>query len=467
MKFHEVLSEIIDVHSVRSVDICEKLGLKKAYLSRIRSGSLVPPNFDVIDKIAGMLNVSADEYSRLAYAYQEEKTVKKYSESSKAFTTLYCISMPTPCDSIDRLQLSNGQFFCDEEAVKKALIKVAASAERTLKLYYRPEHDKIIDVFGGLVLNVKDGFEWLIPLEKTSESSELNMDSFINAIIVILSKKAEIKGQYIHIEEYPEYSVFPYYIANEKEILLFSRNCQNALYLNSAESVRLHCKSFDSIFNNSIPFMKLYDDISTFLVDFDSIMHFKNSNSKPDIYIIEKYPCIVFDLKYTELESHAAKSNDSIDLAKMYEGFMQKCSVDIGKIYNIFSDSGLNNFLTAEEYYEFKYGLSKSLSKELRFNALKNLLDNSSFSDNYNPMIIRLPIVNSTNVHTINIWSDGKMLIMFDLNGKYYIALLNENSIVKAFLDYLRMLIKCGLIRSKEETLEIMSKSLDEMKKQK
>ena len=51
MKFNEVLNEIIDIHSVRSVDICEKLGLKKAYLSRIRSGSLVPPDFEIIDKI--------------------------------------------------------------------------------------------------------------------------------------------------------------------------------------------------------------------------------------------------------------------------------------------------------------------------------------------------------------------------------------------------------------------------------
>lgn len=58
--------------------------------------------------------------------------------------------------------------------------------------------------------------------------------------------------------------------------------------------------------------------------------------------------------------------------------------------------------------------------------------------------------------HCINLWSTGKMLLMFDFEDSYRLVLLQENTIVSAIIEYFRALRKAEAVRTKEETLEIM-----------
>ena len=67
-------SKVINAQNAKAVDICSSKGIKKSYLSRIRSGTLLPPDFGIIVDIARSIDGSEEEYRSLVSAYYEAKS---------------------------------------------------------------------------------------------------------------------------------------------------------------------------------------------------------------------------------------------------------------------------------------------------------------------------------------------------------------------------------------------------------
>ena len=85
VQFSELLDQILLAHNVRSSEICNALGLKKAYFSRIRNGTLIPPSFDLVDEIRNVVGMTDEEYKKLTFAYQAENADGRYQSATKRF----------------------------------------------------------------------------------------------------------------------------------------------------------------------------------------------------------------------------------------------------------------------------------------------------------------------------------------------------------------------------------------------
>lgn len=464
MEFYELLNEFMDRHSVRAVDLCTKLDLKKAYFSRIRNGTLLPSDYQLVYDLAKLMQLTAEESKALTLAYQASKTNTKCGLAYKAFNKLYEIEMPVErgrSDVCHNTSLSNGRLLSGSDEVINAAVGVMLSAKEKICLFLKPEHDELMNALSETALNTA-ALKWLMPMEQGTKSSEHNMDSFVNAIPVLLSGRTDLRGHYVHLEEYFSSLAFPYYIVNESELLLFSRDLNNGLYLNEADTVGYYIRAFDENFENGIQFMKLYNELDTFFAEYDSIMDFRSNSSQIDIYVVEKNPCISQEVGTDDIQAHIAEEHRSQQTANAYIQLLRRGYSDITTIYSIFTEDGLQEYLDSEEYYEIGSHLSEPLTKDFRLDALNKMMSYSAVSDNYVPMIVRLPIFDKTNLDLINMWSDGKMIGLFNFKDSFSILLLNEASIVSSFLDYYRMLIKCGLVRTKEDTLELMQKRIDE-----
>ena len=464
MKFNEVLDTIISSHSVRSIDICNELGIKKSYLSRIRSGSLIPPDFGLIDDIAKMLDVSPEEYRRLAYTYQEIKADKKYQTAYKAFNKLYgfdpkCIHYTV--DVKKKLSLTNGQGIYSSNEVRDAILDIIGSGSK-LCFFYSPKGSELTEHIAAKITASAVEVEWLILLEKTNGISNTNIEILSDSLPLIFAGGVHIKSVYFDIKEVLELFNFPFYIASEDELLMFNVKADSAIYFNSSETVNKFRERFSSRFSDAVSFISAEKDISGFFTHYEDTMHFSQTAKGTEFYIIEKNPCILFEVNTSDVTEYIRDIEDAREIALKYMVFLQKSSNNVDITYNLFSSEGLGEIVNNNIYYEISPKLTKPIPKEFRCGALSKLVDFANFEEKFQPLIIRLPIFDKTYVSTVNLWSDGKMIVFYSTDTSTEILMVNEKSIVTAFIDYYRTLIKSGLIKSKAETLIDIRKALDD-----
>ena len=74
--------------------------------------------------------------------------------------------------------------------------------------------------------------------------------------------------------------------------------------------------------------------------------------------------------------------------------------------------------------------------------------------------MMRLPFKTESPLILINLWIDGKMLILYEFGEKSYILMAQDKSITDGFISYMEMMQSCGLIASSEETVREMEKLL-------
>lgn len=412
-----------------------------------------------------MLNVSADEYSSLAYAYQREKADRKHSEAFTAFNKLYGYDPSvnvelSPYDD-KTLTLTNGKTVSGSNDIKRAIYRIISAAEGKVRIFFRPESSEITEFIAACIRSAGVSSEWLIPLENTEKSSDLNMKIFVDMLPAVFTENAVIKGVHTDIGKWLDLSVYPFYIAGSSELISFGSSSDPGLYINSPETVSLYQDRFSRSFSASELFIVMKNNITDFLSSYNSIMDFDNNSAGSEMYIIEKNPCILFDVDLHDIFEYVADLDGAYSIAMSYMKFLQKGFNNIEVTYNLFSADGLDEMINAEEYYELTAYLTKPLPKNFRIRSLNKVAEYSSCEKNFMPLEIRLPIFDKTSVRAINIWSDGKMLIYYNNGSGFNILMLNEKSIVSSFIDYYKTLMKCGLVKSKDETINDIKAALE------
>ena len=62
MRFGETVSYYLISLDMQASELCEKTGLSKSYISKLRSGDVAEPTFDKALKIIDALGVDVDEF---------------------------------------------------------------------------------------------------------------------------------------------------------------------------------------------------------------------------------------------------------------------------------------------------------------------------------------------------------------------------------------------------------------------
>ncbi|HBB19442.1 MAG TPA: hypothetical protein DCZ62_03265 [Ruminococcus sp.] len=463
MRSHLILDKLIQKSSAKAVDICSRLNIKKAYLSRIRSGTLLPPSFDILDDIAKLLGITSEEYRQLAYAYQADKADSKYREVCKAFNFLYSFDPETETEIPSVSSSSspvNGQALKGRGVVFGAVKQIIGEKSDVQILWY-PSESRLCDLLAAQIKKSLASAEWLVPLEKVRGSSDANIECFLNIMPVIFSGNVRARRTYIDIDEWRSLLCYPYYIMNERELLLISPGADSAVYFDDPEICTEYHRRFSECYAASPVFMEVCRELTDFLECYDSVFDFSHVSQNTELFIIEKNPCILFDVKTNDIVDHIQDFEGAQELAFKYMEFLAIGASNMETVYSFFSHEGLEELINADVYYEITPQLSKPISTDFRRNALKRLVEYSSAENRFLPLVIRLPIFDKTKVRALNLWSDGKMLVCYDNETSIDILMVNENSIMSVFVDYYRALMKCGLIKNKELSLDEIREALD------
>lgn len=126
----------------------------------------------------------------------------------------------------------------------------------------------------------------------------------------------------------------------------------------------------------------------------------------------------------------------------------------------MFSVEGIRDYFSAEVYNEYSRYLTKSLSKALRRELFAKLVEMSKIRKDFvTEIMLDLPFGQS-DIRVINVWKSGIVLIIFDFDEAFRIAVMQEKTIASSLWDYFHSLKDCGIVRDKKESIQIMKDEL-------
>ena len=246
------------------------------------------------------------------------------------------------------------------------------------------------------------------------------------------------------MDSYFDTAVFPYYALHEKALFMFNREMDAGLYITEAEAIRLYRDKFMQSYAKAALFTDMHTDLMAFLNDNDISSFLCNNDQGCEFYVIENNPCILVNVN-SDVQSYIADLPGAHEMAMQYCTFLQMIFDNVSLSHSLFSQEGLEEMIHAKEYYEFDRHLSKSIPLEFRRKALCSVIEYSSGESNYAPMLIKLPIFDETNVRVINLWSDGKMIVLYSLEDSFGVLLLNDIGIVTELIGYYKTLMPSWL----------------------
>lgn len=113
-----------------------------------------------------------------------------------------------------------------------------------------------------------------------------------------------------------------------------------------------------------------------------------------------------------------------------------------------------------EVVHEYLRHLTKPISKALRRELFMKLIEMSKRKKFLVPeVMLDLPFGQS-DIRVINIWKSGIVLIVFDFDEAFRIAVMQERTIASSLGDYFHSLKDRGIVREKRNLFRLWRKSI-------
>lgn len=466
MEFHELLNDLIEKHNIRSADICSKAGLNRAYVSKVRNGGFVPSEYQTVLDMANVIGLNSTESIRLFRSYQEAKAPDHQKNALKLFNAFYQLRPPSSEAPLSdkSISLKNGIVISGQENVLKAVRSLSESAKQFVLLFVTPFQNLLKQVCESVCITAdKDiPIKWLTLLDNTERGHDLNLVIFANILPINLVHIAQIGGVKGDINFLNHSTIFPFFIVSEQGVLLLNADADRAMYLDSKEVVSLYSGQFAQNAERAVPFLRRYDDAETFLKDASQFSSLSVEAEKDsEMYVIKKVPCLVMESSTLDIYNYIADIENADKIAESYIQFLGATSENLKRIINVFPEDGLDSYLYDEEFYEISRHLTKTIPIELRRKLLQNFVEMSK-TDNVIPYMLRLPGFQDSPLYMVNIWKDGRMILMYDFDDRYHIFTAFDKGIADSVIDYIQAMQKCGILRSKEESVQIIQNMLAE-----
>ena len=461
LSFGKELNCLMDRYGYRAVDLCMKLDLSKSYFSRLVSGKISPRDFALVESLSGAMELPAHEKRMLVDAYKAAKFGEEFITRENAVKRLYDIGFPSfgGKQKLPKTALCSG---CAIEGMARiaAAIRLLMAEEGTAYFVFIPENQQFCDLLRQDAAERRAEAKWLIYLNGGTDRSAENMLFFTETISLLLAGNADVRFNYKDIGAYFSSTPFPYMLITDSGTLLLERSCERAFFWDCVEFSAAYRDFIIESFEKAYPFVRLMTGIEEYLQNWRGMLP-GEKGMKDDLLIVEKWPCIIHEAEYSDISSHIADGEQNDRLARAYTNFMRWSNERLRTQEMIFTEEGVQEFLKMEKFYEYSRHITKPLPMGLRKIFLQKLIENCQ-SNAFNPAIMRDASFLDSNVRVLNVWKSGIVLIVFDFEECFRVAVLKEKTISDALWDYFQKLKKCGMVISKEETVGILRDALGE-----
>ncbi len=469
--FSETLSDLILSHKILSNDVCKALNISKSSFSKIKNGTTLPNDIKMVEQIAKSMSLSVSEKTTLIDTYKATKYGNGYISAEDSIKRLYAINFKDrkPYPHTGGTSNNNGTLVSGQKSVFDTMANIVSTANSTVRLLFVPSSLELSTVLKSVMLLAPDSVNcrWFSYFDNVLEKFSKNLNIFVNSIEIVSQRNVSLHYNYTNLLDWLEYSQFPYMVSNESSLLLIDKEFSKAIYFNDDNVVDVYQQHFEKLFTSGFEILALTSSIGleNMINGLDRFVNTEGdfeSMSFNDFYIIERRPCIFpapkTELSSSELMTFIKDDTKNYELAVKYLNIVKKLHSNIKTMQCIFCEIGLKEYFEIDDYYEFNNIINtRPISKFERNQYIKGLMDSYKKNPKLNMHMIKKSLLDDTLIDCINIWEDGRILIMFNLASDFLICTIKEKSITDSLIGYFRALKDGKLLLSNEDTFKAIS----------
>ena len=455
-EFGKKLSEIMLAHQVSSIELCEKLNMKKSHFSKIKNGHLLSASYDMIEELSRVMSLTPEEKLELAEAFQYDRSTPANQFVSRAFNKLYAITYPTVPESSRQARIPQpGAAISGLEDLTAAAVWLCRGTE-TVRLLESPIYANSAFV-ECLFAALDEGcaVTWLVPMDKSNAG--MDFLSIVNAIPALMLRNVTPCGFQTDVHSFMEGSQYCFRLITDRGMILFDKEAENGVFLNEGSFVDAERQHFDTRLAETAPFVSVYSDPIAFLQDM--MTDGKDMISGGELYLLKKTPCYIMEANVRNIYEYIADFENKEQIAENYIRFLGQYLGDTTVTHDIFFEDGMEIVLQGKKMREM-LSFTKEIPLELREDSLHRAVETARETDMNSYNALRFPAIRMSDNTIVNLRTNGMLLVMVDFEGKCYISVTHNKRITDMFVDYLKKLEKWGILRSKEETLQLMEQAL-------
>ncbi len=462
MLFAQIINQMITDRGIRAVDICKQTGISKASLSKMCSGAVLPASWSSVHAIAQVLQLSRSEYSQLCSAYKEACFQPEMLAADRTVQMLYTLGTGkddtgTFAETAPLQALSNGTVLHGDD-VNAALRTLFRQSAENVRMFSITENNTLSAQFCHLLVSNPSAKNRLLVVLDDKDISAENLQAAADTMQLLFQIQCDVRAVYLPRDGFLKSSPYPLFLAADARLLLLNTEGTAAMYL-EGETAAPYLHYFDQKYASGFDCAAVYRSPETFLLDWQRLLIPRCPNDPSLFFAITKTPSIVMEASQDDIRDHISDEQQVGSIAEMFNLMLRNLILNTSSIADLFWREGVDDLLYAPEYYEYGKSISKHVASERRITMFRNKLEDKESDQSSDFGMIMQPYPDS-NIVLINLWSDGRMLIMYDTEDGINITVIHEKSTVSTFLAWIRAMQRFGIITKKDETLRFCRAAL-------
>lgn len=464
-EFCDVFSELLNKSGLKQKEIAKMLGIKAPYLSKLKSGKLLPQNFWNVQKIADELTLDDDETSELVNAYKKSKFGESYIMLEKAIDKIFSAEFYDDSEIIQYdepiVKKKNGVVEGKSET-EKYIIKILKG--KNPRVIYDPRSEEMKKVLESSLPEIDGSIKSVFFINDNKDVEYLNINVEILAGVLPFIMKDKINFRYSSRDFAKSYcnNPFPYSVANDSEQLFINRDLTKSIYVTESDIVQLCNNNFDKTFASFNELCLYFDDPVDFMKTVNCTEIMDNNPFKEDeVFSVGYYPCVILGARFDEISNYVGSYEEKEVLLSSYEKVLHNVYSKCRKLNCICSSEGVKEFLHNEDYVMFNESMSKNLPKHFRHKLLNRVIDVCSQSERINYKVLKSHLTQCLKDFEIDVFSDGKLLLFYMMDNKMKIILFNNDSFTYPIISYYKYLADMDIIYSNEESCNFMKEEME------
>lgn len=253
--------------------------------------------------------------------------------------------------------------------------------------------------------------------------------------------------------------LYPYYVIFEGAVILLSADLEKAVSISGREAEQRFREDFMERLSGAEPFAKYYSTAEEMLAHVLRI-----DNQAGERCFLEYQPCFAVWAGRELVEQVVAQGIPRRE--ELIEGFMKRTRqlADGSRFFHYFTEEGIWEFVRTGICADYPREYTRPLTVKERLAILEQIRASVEKEEG------ELGIVDSKNLmltKRLNVFASGGCglnLILYDERLGYRYLLIRENSLCRAFAEYIESMRENGDVCSKERNLEILEECIASLK---